>query len=112
MNKSRLMKINYIFRYHNSSNLIYLGSKDDFEEQIAQKLLPIEEQSKIQIDAVNMNFDFNQTHDQKYSLEVILDSPDAEYTHIEKEKDPQSMVHKSLDSLLQFIRKEKDKKTH
>ena len=105
------MKINYIFRYHNSSELIYSGSKEDFETKIEEKMDVLADQTKIKINNITFDFDYNPSHESKYSLEVILGSPDIDFTHTEEDKDPQAMLHKSLDAVLRFVRKEKEKRS-
>jgi ribosome-associated translation inhibitor RaiA len=103
------MDINYIFRYHNSSDKIYSDSKSDFETIIEERLSTLEDQSKIQIDSISFNFDYEGSHDKKYVLDTSIDSPSLTYAHKEEDKDPQVIVHKSIDSILHFVRKEKDK---
>jgi ribosome-associated translation inhibitor RaiA len=104
------MSINYIFRYHGTSSSIYGESKEDFEEQFASKLTQLEDLNKIQIDAVHFNFDYEVGHDQKYTLEISLDSPDLNFSHKEEGKDPIDITHISIDALLRFVRKEKEKR--
>ncbi len=103
------MEINYIFRYHNSSDKIYSDSKIDFENQIQERLLPLADQTKIKIDSISFNFDYESSHDKKYVLETSIDSPDFTFAHVEEDKDPQVIVHKSIDTILQFVRKHKEK---
>jgi ribosome-associated translation inhibitor RaiA len=103
------MSINYIFRYHGQSDKIYSDAREEFEEQISDKLEPLNEQSKVQIDAVLLNFDYEAGHDIKYKLEISVDSPTIDFVHAENDKDPQVIVHKCIDSLLRYVRKEKEK---
>jgi ribosome-associated translation inhibitor RaiA len=103
------MDINYIFRYHNSSDKIYSDSKSDFEDAIEERLNPLKEQNKIQIDSISFNFDYESSHDKKYVLDTSIDSPSLTYAHKEEDKDPQVIVHKTIDAILHFVRKEKEK---
>lgn len=104
------MSINYIFRYHGSSSEIYGESKENFEEQFATKLAQLEDLNKIIIDAIYFNFDYEIGHDQKYTLEVSLDSPTLDFSHKEEGNNPIDITHMSIDALLRYVRKEKEKR--
>jgi ribosome-associated translation inhibitor RaiA len=103
------MSINYIFRYHGESEKIYSESKNSFENLIIEKLKPLEEQHKVIIHKIFLTFDYDKGHEAKYTLEVTVDSSVVDYKHVESDKDPQVMVHKSIDELMRYIRKIKDK---
>jgi ribosome-associated translation inhibitor RaiA len=103
------MSINYIFRYHGQSDKIYSDAREVFEEEISDKLEPLNDQTKIQIDSVILNFDYESGHDVKYKLVISVDSPKIDFQHEENDKDPKVIVHKCVDSLLRYVRKEKDK---
>lgn len=103
------MSINYIFRYHGQSDKIYSDAREEFEEQISDKLEPLNDQTKIQIHSVILNFDYEAGHDVKYRLSISVDSPTLNFEHEENDKDPQVIVHKCIDSLLRYVRKEKEK---
>jgi ribosome-associated translation inhibitor RaiA len=103
------MSINYIFRYHGQSDKIYSDAREVFEEEISDKLEPLSDQTKIQINSVILDFDYEAGHDVKYKLVISVDSPKIDFVHEENDKDPRVIVHKCVDSLLRYVRKEKDK---
>ncbi len=104
-----LMSINYIFRYHGQSDKIYSDAREEFEEEISEKLEPLNDQTKIQIDSVILEFDYEPGHDMKYKLIISVVSPKIDFVHEENDNDPKVIVHKCTDSLLRYVRKEKDK---
>jgi ribosome-associated translation inhibitor RaiA len=103
------MSINYIFRYHGSSEEIYKNSKALFEEAIINKLSDLEQQNKIMIKAFHFTFDYEKSHDTKYKLDVTIDSPNIDFAHTESDKDPLVIIHKSIDAIIRYVHKAKAK---
>lgn len=107
------MTIDYLFQYLGGAKDVYSTEvlKETLESEIKEKLNSLENLNGVKIETVTFKFDYEKAHaNSMYKLSTSAIGHGINYNHVEESKTPLTIVNKSCDELLRYVRSHNESK--